>query len=421
MWSMRDSKDDIDVYQAYGNDEDGRRMSEYIRLGYKIIKVFIKDDNTTMYTYINAAYNTQTKKCVIMEIPDGVSPKNAPISKMKPRRLVLGEEDFDPFFGLDSQHVDSTTTRNECADKGKRVALNDDQVHIAADNVIEIKTVIKIVVKTIGNKGTLEFNADEDFDIGIDVIDTEESESASDENGIDMIRNFVHRHSIKTRRALYLKKNDKVRVKSECRGGKPTLRKVADNQRPWVLHVSNLQDSETWPVKTFDDTYKCRQSRKIKYYATDFLSQDIIDQIKTNPEVSIKPIQEQLQRKFQLEVSRIKAFREKVKIVDHVRGDFTLQQKYLRDYVMELQQSNPTTTVEIRVESEVDHMKPTRIFKRIYVCLGAAKEGFKACMRQFLRFNGTIMHEPFPRHATNKGKQPTADANKLVNKGKKQV
>nr|GEV03178.1 hypothetical protein [Tanacetum cinerariifolium] len=176
MWSMHDSKDDIDVYQAYGNDEDVRRMSDYIRLDYKIIEVFIKDDKTTVSIYIDVAYNTPTKKCVIMEIPDGVSPKNAPIR----------EEDFDPFFGLDSQHVDSTTTRNECADKGKGVTLNDDQVHVAADNAIEMKTMIRIVVEVV--KGTPEFNADEDFDIGIDVIDTEEYESALDENGIDMIR-----------------------------------------------------------------------------------------------------------------------------------------------------------------------------------------------------------------------------------------
>nr|GEZ13195.1 putative transposase, mutator type, MULE transposase domain protein [Tanacetum cinerariifolium] len=63
---------------------------------------------------------------------------------------------------------------------------------------------------------------------------------------------------------------------------------------------------------------------------------------------------------------------------------------------MELQQSNPNTTVRIGVESEADHMKPTRLFKRIYVCLGAAKEGFKACMRQFLGFDGTFMKGPFP-------------------------
>ncbi|GJW53172.1 mutator type transposase [Tanacetum coccineum] len=181
---------------ALGNDEDVRRMAKYIRLGYNMIEVFIELDKTTVFTYIDAAYNTPKSKCVIMEIPDGVSPKNAPINKMKPRRLVsricakqlmlwwkqndanvigesssrhedgessqpnttnlttqtdfandfysasdpfLGEDDFDPFFGLDSQHVDATTARNEYVDKGKWVALDDDQIYVAADNNMEIK------------------------------------------------------------------------------------------------------------------------------------------------------------------------------------------------------------------------------------------------------------------------------------------
>nr|GEZ76694.1 transposase, mutator type [Tanacetum cinerariifolium] len=139
-----------------------------------------------------------------------------------------------------------------------------------------------------------------------------------------------------------------------------------------------------------------QKSKKIKYCTADFLSEDIIDQVNTNKEIPVKVIQEQLQRKFQLVVSRMKAFRAKAKAVDNVRGNFTLQYTQLRDYVMELQQSNNNITVKIGVESEAGHMKPTRVFRRIYVCLGAAKEGFKACMRQFLGFYGTFIKGPFP-------------------------
>ncbi|GKF56211.1 hypothetical protein Tco_0166551 [Tanacetum coccineum] len=55
---------------ALGNDEDVRRMTEYIRLGYKMTEVFIEHDKTiifiehdkkTVFTYIDAAYNTPKK------------------------------------------------------------------------------------------------------------------------------------------------------------------------------------------------------------------------------------------------------------------------------------------------------------------------------------------------------------------------
>ncbi|GJU72051.1 mutator type transposase [Tanacetum coccineum] len=330
-----------------------------------------------------------------------------------------------------------------------------------------------------------EFNANDEIEVDMDVMDHDEFESASDEDGLERIRNRklkqlrkqgktkdgsvpntvffvgkefataddvkkdIHKLLIETRRELFLKKNDKVRVRAECRGtipvfedtpqhgpsdggpsqasgsspktkwtkakvseskgiqcspqskskyvgGKPNARKLAANQCPFVIHVSKLRDSETWQVKTFDDTHKCLQSRKIKYCTADFLSTDIMQQIETNPEIPIKSLQEQLQKKFQLEVSRMKAFRAKSKAVDSVRGDYTLQYKMLRDYVMELKECNPNTTVRIGVETEEDHTSPTRIFKRIYVCLGASKAGFKACRREFLGLDGAFMKGPFP-------------------------
>ncbi|GKE08992.1 mutator type transposase, partial [Tanacetum coccineum] len=172
---------------ALGNDDDVKIMSEYIRLGYKMIEVYIKHDKTTVFTYIKAAYNTPSKKCVIMEYPEG---NNAPQTKLKPRRAVLGNcakklllgwkendatkicksstrhedgessqpktttdttqtefatdfyttgdplmgQDFDPFFGLDNAPVDATntpTTKVDCVGKGKGIALDDGQVDVS--------------------------------------------------------------------------------------------------------------------------------------------------------------------------------------------------------------------------------------------------------------------------------------------------
>ena len=183
---------------------------------------------------------------------------------------------------------------------------------------------------------------------------------------------------------------------SKVVGGKPKLRKLADNECTWALQVSKLPDSETWQVKSYNDNHRCLQSRKIKYCTANFLAEGIQDQIEKNPKIPIKAIQDQLQKKYQLEVSGMKAFRAKAKAQDQVRGDFNSQYTLLRNYVLELKQCNPSTKVRIAVESEADHTCPTRKFKRIYVCLGAAKEGFKACMRQFLGFDGTFIRGPYP-------------------------
>nr|GEU55156.1 hypothetical protein [Tanacetum cinerariifolium] len=67
-----------------------------------------------------------------------------------------------------------------------------------------------------------------------------------------------------------------------------------------------------------------------------------------------------------------------------------------RDYVVELQSTNPNTSVKITVERNTDPSFPTRVFQRIYVCLRALKLGFKAHIRDLLGLDGAFMKGSFP-------------------------
>ncbi|GKA72198.1 hypothetical protein Tco_0778414, partial [Tanacetum coccineum] len=78
-----------------------------------------------------------------------------------------------------------------------------------------------------------------------------------------------------------------------------------------------------------------------------------------------------------------------------MRGYHVLQYSMLRDYVVELQSTNPNTTAKITVKRNIDPFLPTRVFQRIYVCLGALKLGFRACKRDLLGLDGAFMKGPF--------------------------
>ena len=94
-------------------------------------------------------------------------------------------------------------------------------------------------------------------------------------------------------------------------------------------------------------------------------------------------------------VSRTKAFRAKAKAQVQLRGDATVQYSILRDYVIELQRCNPGTTVKVDVYGEEDPDSPTRMFRRIYVCLGSLKKGFQAGGRDLLGLDGAFMRKPY--------------------------
>ncbi|XP_071738751.1 uncharacterized protein [Rutidosis leptorrhynchoides] len=76
-----------------------------------------------------------------------------------------------------------------------------------------------------------------------------------------------------------------------------------------------------------------------------------------------------------------------------MQGDYQSQYGDLRDYILELQRSNPGTTVKLDVEPGNLKSK-TRVFKRIYVCMEALKKGFKAIGRDLLGLDGCFMKEP---------------------------
>ncbi|GJS45340.1 hypothetical protein Tco_0595461 [Tanacetum coccineum] len=486
-YHFRKPDGDLDTgMHALGNDHNVRKLAEYVRLGNKMIEVYIERERTTLHTYYTTHEDADfsTPKCVIEEIEDDAMPEMQ-VTKLKPRELVKGQsvkklmlewngepnvvdqgqasqvtkeigessqpasqtmtqpnvfadsfyaasdpfladDDFDPFLNLDTlddadKEMRQTETNNvtdaaEGSDKEEGSDSdnsdgNDSDELVDNENPIEhvhvdMDTFDKNNADKLGVKDRQgKLNAHEDIDVDLDAIDNEEFESASDEDGLERFtqrklkqlrkknkpkhgnvhkyyfyvgQEFVssHRHSIKTRRELFLKKNDKQRVRAECRGKIPVFEPTGNDGLSQGAGPS--------------------QSRKIKYYTANFLSEEIMDQIESNPEVPIKAIQDQLQKKYEVEVSRMKEFRAKSKAVDQVRGDYTSQYHILRSYVMELKASNPNTTVRIGVESKADHTCPTRVFKRIYICLGTAKAGFKACMRDFLGFDGAFMKGPFP-------------------------
>ncbi|GJX02018.1 hypothetical protein Tco_0185931 [Tanacetum coccineum] len=91
-----------------------------------------------------------------------------------------------------------------------------------------------------------------------------------------------------------------------------------------------------------------------------------------------------------------KDFIAKAKVDREIRGDHTLQYDKLRDYVVELQSTNPNNIEKLAVERNIDKSLPTKVFKRIYACLGSLKEGFKACKRDLLGLDEAFIKGPFP-------------------------
>ncbi|GKB31068.1 mutator type transposase [Tanacetum coccineum] len=145
---------------------------------------------------------------------------------------------------------------------------------------------------------------------------------------------------------------------------------------PWAMQVSKLPNEDTWEVRTLKDTHTCLQSRIVSKCTATFLSKDVEETIKPNDKITLNTLKDQLQKKFEVGVSKQKVFRAK---------------KWLMKELWEA-----IASIKIEVEPPEDPDSEERKFKRIYICLGPLKDGFKAGGRDFLGLDGCFLSGPYP-------------------------
>ncbi|GJR98976.1 FAR1-related sequence 10 [Tanacetum coccineum] len=349
---------------------------------------------------------------------------------------LVSESDYRRFLGYVEKHkvMDvyvEIVEKNEESKSGSDSASESDNDFEDEEHVVQEVEVImgdfnfQVKDASTGTDGNMipvapMVNLTED---NIEVLDFDSLESdledVPENDRRDVANDLIRTHAVESRRNLHFLRNDPIRIRVVCNGVVPCKNVVtykvpgpnvdnavkgkivnedAEEDKitcPWLLYLSK-GDKGKWFIKTFKDEHHCLQSRKIKYCTSTFLSKHITDLIIMNPNMPIKAIQEQMQKKFHVAVSRDKAFRAKAKAAVSLRGDVKIQYALLRDYVMELKRCNPDTTVKIDVYGEEDPESPTRLFRRIYVCLGALKRGFREGGRELLGLDGAFMRGQYP-------------------------
>lgn len=84
-------------------------------------------------------------------------------------------------------------------------------------------------------------------------------------------------------------------------------------------------------------------------------------------------------------VSNQQAYRAKKAALARLEADIKEQYARIRDYGDELRRADPNTTIDIKCDFNEGQLP---VFKRMYICLGALKMGFRAGCRSILGLDG---------------------------------
>ncbi|KAJ9546723.1 hypothetical protein OSB04_019266 [Centaurea solstitialis] len=186
-------------------------------------------------------------------------------------------------------------------------------------------------------------------------------------------------------------------------------REAAESEGPPIFYVGKVFGSKDG-IKQMIDTHAILTRRQI------FVIKNDLMRIRAACFGSIPALNKE-DNGGPSKAKKMKSHRAKAIAMNRLRGDFAEQYKGLRDYLQEVQRTNLNTTVKLEFEVEPNPESETRRFKRVYVCFGALKQGFKAGLRDFLGLDGAFMKEPFPGQIltavgidSNNGTYPLAHA-----------
>ncbi|GJW47877.1 DNA-directed DNA polymerase [Tanacetum coccineum] len=383
---------------------------------YRLIEVFIEHEYTVLETYFKSP-----QKLRLEEIDDVESnalarkPFKKPGLKVNrlPQLLFGGPSLNDDVEVLSfnaekekettdyafSEKYEEDVNEDENGSESNKEAANEDETEFYQNIDKDIEWVgsskgnVKVPAQVDVEEG---FDLD-DFDMDID-CDSDVESSKEKKRALRALRKesknkhryfYVGQEFADKKEATTLVDGIKINV-----GGKKGSYVYDTITCPWSLQIS--KENNTWTVKTYKDEHTCLQTRVVKRLTDKWLSNQIEDIVKPNPGILVKALKEQLQKKYQVGISTGKVKRARAASIMKVKGDFSEQYSLLRDYVLELQRTNEDTTVKIDLERDYNPNETTRQFKRIYVCIGALKRGFKEGLRDLLGLDGCFIKGQYP-------------------------
>ncbi len=293
---------------------------------------------------------------------------------------TIEDADYEPNFGTESCEIEFEESDNDIGQED-----NDMADHIPGTRVESSKG----KNSCMGYTYELESEEDLDFDdlqsIYSDSDEGDRYPSFNERSDIsdpkfllgqkftsfDVLRKAIRTYGIKSRCGVRVVKSEKRRLRAKCAEG-----------CPWTLYATPVEGGMV-QIKTYIGDHSCIKVFKSKHTKFGWIAQTYLENVRSDPDISITALRDQINRDFNLDVPRTKVWRGIKKALQIIRGDEKIQFAKLADYGGELRRTNPGSMFKL-------HLK-NLVFQRVFICLEACKEGFLAGCRPIIGVDGCFL------------------------------
>jgi hypothetical protein len=215
-------------------------------------------------------------------------------------------------------------------------------------------------------------------------------ETDMDDPKLEVGQRFIHakqfREAVRTFNLLKGKdvqftKNDGDRVIGVCRS--------RGDGCPWRVYGSLVAGEMTFMIKSFNPTHRCTRKYKSSIVTSRWIANRMIHKFRVQPNYPLKALYEDVKEKWNVDVSQTQLYKARRKARQQIEGKRKEQYKRLWDYCETVRKTNSGSCMLMKVERPTLDIPPR--FLRLYMCLAACKDGFRAACRPVIGLDGCFL------------------------------
>ncbi|KAK8672002.1 hypothetical protein V6N13_110380 [Hibiscus sabdariffa] len=147
----------------------------------------------------------------------------------------------------------------------------------------------------------------------------------------------------------------------------------------------NPKDSndQTWQIKTMVNCHTCSKSVSNSNITSKWMANYYIGKFMSEPNYTLRSLRHDVLHEFGTLVSPGKCGRARDAALEMIEGNHKAQYGRIYDYLQELGSTNPGTTTICYLD--------LRLFRRMYVCPQACKDGWKVGCRRIIGLDGCFL------------------------------
>ncbi|XP_062164908.1 uncharacterized protein LOC133871483 [Alnus glutinosa] len=149
----------------------------------------------------------------------------------------------------------------------------------------------------------------------------------------------------------------------------------------------------SFELRSLRPKHTCSRVYKNSIVNSRWISDKLYDKFKIQPDMPLRVIQDEVKRKWNVEVSRSQMYRGRKKAGKRLYSCLGEQYGKLWDYCETLRRTNPGSCVMIKVEKTNPNL-PTK-FHRLYMSLAAMKKWFLEGCRPVIGLDGCFLKGPY--------------------------